>query len=182
MNKSELKKLLKEDKILYKNDGLLKRIFLTITRNPKKYILKYIILSRKYNYYKKHRKTIINKILFLIYSFRKNKLGMKINLEVNSEFGENLQIYHRNIVINPYARIGNNCALHGNNCIGNKGNSNNECPKIGNNVDIGFGAVIIGNVHIADNIIIGANAVVTKSFDEEGIVIAGNPAKKIKEK
>ena len=120
MNKSELKKLIKEDKMLYKNDGLLKRIFLTTTRNPKKYILKYIILSRKYNYYKKHRKTIINKILFLIYSFRKNKLGMKINLEVNSEFGENLQIYHRNIVINPYARIGNNYALHGNNFIGNK--------------------------------------------------------------
>ena len=33
-------------------------------------------------------------------------------------------------------------------------------------MDIGFGAAIIGNVHIADNIIIGANAVVTKSFDE----------------
>lgn len=37
-----------------------------------------------------------------------------------------------------------------------------------------------GNIEIADNIIIGANATVTKSFLEEGIIIAGTPAKKIR--
>ena len=47
-------------------------------------------------------------------------------------------------------------------------------------MDIGVGAVIIGNIEIADNIIIGANAVVNKSFKEEGITIAGVPARKIK--
>lgn len=43
----------------------------------------------------------------------------------------------------------------------------------------GYGSVIIGNVKIADNIRIGANSVVTKTFMEEGITIAGVPAKKI---
>lgn len=52
---------------------------------------------------------------------------------------------------------------------------------LGKNVDLGIGAKIIGGVTIADNIKIGANAVVTKSFTEPGITIAGVPAKKIKE-
>ena len=72
-----------------------------------------------------------------------------------------------------------NCKLHGNNCIGNKGNSN-ETPVIGDNADLGFGSVVIGNVRIANNVTVGANAVVTKSFDEDGSVIVGVPAKRRK--
>ena len=45
---------------------------------------------------------------------------------------------------------------------------------------MGFGAVIIGKIKIADGIKIGANSVVTKSFLEPNITIAGVPAKKIK--
>ena len=48
-----------------------------------------------------------------------------------------------------------------------------------NNVLIGAGAKIIGEIVIGDNCVIGANAVVTKSFPENA-VIAGNPAKCIK--
>ena len=47
---------------------------------------------------------------------------------------------------------------------------------------IGVGVVIIGDVEIADNIVIGANAVVNKSFLEPGITIAGVPARKISDK
>lgn len=48
------------------------------------------------------------------------------------------------------------------------------------NVEIGYGAVLLGDIRIADDIIIGANSVVTKSFEEPGIVIAGVPAVKIR--
>lgn len=37
---------------------------------------------------------------------------------------------------------------------------------------------MLGDVRLADNIAVGANAVVNKSFDEENIAIAGVPAKK----
>ena len=83
------------------------------------------------------------------------------------------------IVVNSSVRAGENCILHGGNCIGNKG-SVNVNPVLGDNVDIGFGAVIIGNIEIADNITVGANAVVNKSFMESGITIAGVPARRVK--
>ena len=54
-----------------------------------------------------------------------------------------------------------------------------DSPIIGDNVFIASGARILGTVQIANNIAIGANAVVTKSFLEESITIAGVPAKKI---
>jgi len=54
--------------------------------------------------------------------------------------------------------------------------------KIGNNVWIGANAIILPGVEIADDCVIGAGAVVTKSFLKQGSIIAGNPAKAIRNK
>jgi acetyltransferase-like isoleucine patch superfamily enzyme len=53
---------------------------------------------------------------------------------------------------------------------------------IGNNVWIGANSIILPEVNIADGCIIGAGSVVTKSFNKKNCIIAGNPAKIIKEK
>ncbi|HEM3691437.1 TPA: acyltransferase [Streptococcus suis] len=50
--------------------------------------------------------------------------------------------------------------------------------KIGNNVMIGTGAIIMPNVHIGDNSIVAAGSVVTKDVPS-GTVVGGTPAKKI---
>ena len=42
--------------------------------------------------------------------------------------------------------------------------------------------MIIGGVQIADDIKIGANAVVNRSFTEPGVTIAGVPAKVVKQR
>ena len=47
-------------------------------------------------------------------------------------------------------------------------------------MDIGVGAKIIGPVRIADNVRIGANAVVVSSFDEPGITVVGVPARVVR--
>lgn len=51
--------------------------------------------------------------------------------------------------------------------------------KIGNNCFIGAHTLILPGVTLADNVIIGSGSVVTKSFCEKRIIIAGNPARKI---
>jgi serine O-acetyltransferase len=52
-------------------------------------------------------------------------------------------------------------------------------PTIGDNVFIGPGAKIFGDIIIASGIAIGANSVVNKSFLETDITIAGVPARKV---
>ena len=50
---------------------------------------------------------------------------------------------------------------------------------IGSNCFIGEGAMLMYGIELADNIIVAAGSVVTKSFTESNIIIGGNPAKKI---
>ena len=113
---------------------------------------------------------------------KKNILGMKLGIEITPGFvGDGLRICHQNVIINGY--VGKNCTFHGHNVIGNKKTGAvGEIPTIGNNVDVGVGAMVIGNVTVADDCVIGAGAVVTKSFLEPGTVIAGVPAKEINSK
>ena len=52
------------------------------------------------------------------------------------------------------------------------------CPTIGDGVNVGVGAKIIGPIIVGSNCSIGANAVVTHSF-ADGNVLVGIPAKAI---
>ena len=97
--------------------------------------------------------------------------------------GEDVTFYHRgNVIINPNARVGDGCKFHGSCCIGNSHPGEPKCPIIGKNVDIGYGAVLLGDIRIADDIVIGANSVVMKSSEEPGIVIASVPARVIRDR
>lgn len=55
---------------------------------------------------------------------------------------------------------------------------NQRKTTIGNNVFIGWGATILGGSQIGDNVVIGANSVVSGHVDSDS-VYAGNPAKKL---
>lgn len=156
--------------------------FSRIKREPVRMIYSFLVVSRKsdYYFYRKTNGSVVDLIKYIYYVSKKNRLGEKLGFEIcTKNTGQGLLIYHYNVVLNGQSVIGENCHLHGNNCIGNNGRTN-DCPVIGDNVSLGVGAKIIGKVTIANNIKIGAGAVVVHSFLEEGITIGGVPAKKIK--
>lgn len=77
--------------------------------------------------------------------------------------------------------IGRGCIIRHNTTIGNTNELLDHVPIIGNNVNIGAGAIIIGKICIGDNVTIGAGSVVVKDVPNNCIV-AGNPAKIIRYK
>lgn len=94
-------------------------------------------------------------------------------------FGPGLALPHYgSIVVNSRVKAGKNCRILTDVTIGAT-NHSAEAPVIGDNVFIGSGAKIIGNITIANDVAIGANATVVKSILEEGTTWAGTPAKKI---
>lgn len=98
----------------------------------------------------------------------------------NYVFGPGIAIVHSGtIVVSGKARIGKNCRIHVCTNIGNAlSHGKDGTPVIGDNVYIGPGAKIFGPITIGNNVAIGANAVVNKSFPDN-CTIAGVPAKKI---
>jgi len=173
-DKRELKRILKLERSFYinnKKDFFIKKI----TRNEKIDIWKFQKHLRKAEYYYNIRSKIL-KILYVYHIIRKNVIGKKIGVfACINTIDEGLIIYHSGeIVISGLAKCGKNLKLHGNNCIGNKG-VDGTAPIIGDNCDIGFGAVVIGDITLGKNIKIGANAVVNKSYTQ-GILV-GVPAK-----
>jgi serine O-acetyltransferase len=104
------------------------------------------------------------------------RLGFDIPINV---FGAGLRINHYgNIVINGGAKIGMWCDVHQGVNIGSNNSKSGEplVPKIGNNVWIGPGAKIFGNIIIEDEVQIAANAVVNKDF-KRNTTIGGITAK-----
>ncbi len=96
--------------------------------------------------------------------------------------GPGVQFPHGKVVINKNAILGANCKVLSDVTIGINGKKNiSAAPHIGCRVYIGSGARILGDITIADDVVIGANSVVVKSITEPGTTWAGNPARKIKD-
>ncbi len=174
-----LKEYLNQDRMEYYS-FLSKGYILDWLLKPEQYWLrKFVRLLRAEEYYTRIRP---NKLLRFFYSRRKNMLGVKLGFFMQSGcFDSGLKIYHYgSIIVNPKARIGKNCTIHGNCCIGSKGAYPDVSPVIGDNVDIGQNAQILGDVVIANGVKIGAGAVVVSSVLEEGVTLVGVPAKIIR--
>ena len=105
-----------------------------------------------------------------------NHLICACSVSIDAEIGDRTVFYHRGIgcVVHPKAVIGEDCKIFQGVTIGSKWSKASclgEAPRIGNNVMIGAGAVILGDITIGDNSIIGANAVVTHSVPENSLAV-----------
>lgn len=139
-------------------------------------IWRFEIILRKYEYYL-NQSGLFAKIMTLFYKFRWHRASIKLGIGIGPNCcGKGLSIAHINgININGNAVIGENLRIQ--ECV-TVGASGGGAPRIGNNVFLASGAKVMGDVYIADNCVVGANAVVVHDINEPGITVAGVPAKK----
>ena len=157
------------------------RFYYWLFRDPCYFIAKYIRLLRCEEYHANcgNGRSLYHTFMSWVALMRKNSLGNRLGFKIPRNcIGPGLTIYHHGqIIINEDARIGADCQLHGGNCIGNSGKKQ-LAPQVGDRLNLGFGACIIGGVSLADGVTVGANAVVMKSEPESNITLVGVPARK----
>lgn len=137
-------------------------------------------LLRRVEYTKNCKKGPIGIVLGKYYGYRFHRLSVRLGMTLPiNVFGPGLAIPHYGtIVVHANAKIGSNCRLQEGVTIG-AANGSHEAAVIGNNCYFGSGAKVIGAVRIADDVAVGANAVVTRDISEQGTTWAGIPAHKI---
>jgi serine O-acetyltransferase len=124
------------------------------------------------------RPSPLRKIFSLIYKiwFKFTQIVTGIELPCEVEIGRNFVIDHfGGIVISGYAKFGDNCRIRNGVVVGLQRVDEPCAPVIGNNVDIGSGAKVLGPIKIGNNVVIGANAVVIRDVPDNCIA-AGVPA------
>lgn len=176
-SKESLKRYLEQDKLALgrKRD-----------KRPRVYgdeIWKFEILLRKVEYDINCRHGLFALIVGKYHKFRFHRLSVKLGFTIPPNvFAEGLAIPHYGtIVVHANTRAGRNCRLHESVNIGAT-SGGHEAAVIGDNCFFGSGAKVIGAVTIADDVAVGAGAVVTRDITEPGTTWAGVPAIKISDK
>ncbi len=142
--------------------------------------VRFQLRMRKIEYlHNKRRKNIFLKIQLIFLEFLNHQLAVKLGFSIpKNVFGAGLCIVHYGtIVVSSKAKIGENCRIHPSTSIGEY----NGTPTIGNNVYIGPGAKLFGEIKIGNNVAIGANAVVNSDIPDN-VTVGGIPAKIISKK
>lgn len=135
------------------------------------------------------RMRIKSKMLRYPFSFLYRRLFIRvrnrygIELPYSAKLGRRVVIEHQHgIVIHGNTVIGNDCYIRQGCTLGNKSlDAVFDAPILGNGVNVGAGAKILGKVTIGDGASIGANAVVVKDVPD-GATAVGIPAKVLERK
>lgn len=168
----------------------------------KRIIKKLLLLVPSFYRYYCFKSSIINKVS--LYSYLKNRLLVKmggavywpvhrvsevvcpqnIYVGVNSNPGTRPGCYiqgNGGVYVGNFVQFASNIGIiSANHDLNNQANHINKPIIIGSFSWLGQGALILPGVKLGQRVIVGAGSVVTKSFPEGWCVIAGNPAKKIK--
>ena len=178
-SRRELADCLKEDAESFKsqNCSWMKRFKYNLFSTPiseQKHIWAYIKHMSYVEYYGTlKKKSTIYLLPYLYHLSRLRKESHITGFQIPpGTCGKGLTVYHRGtIIINPKTVIGDFCTLNAGVLIRHK-EEGLQAPRIGENVFIGSGANIIGDIRIGDNVVIAPNSVVTKDISD-GVIIGG---------
>ena len=111
--------------------------------------------------------------------FARHMTGIEIH--PGAKIGKRLFIDHgMGVVIGETTIVGDSCVLYQGVTLGGTGNETGKRhPTLGNNVTVGTGAKVLGNIRIGNNVKIGGNSVVVKDVPDNCTVV-GVPGRIIK--
>lgn len=102
-----------------------------------------------------------------------------LEIAPGASIGPGLLLMHRHGVIIGPVTIGRNCVVHQNVTIGQRvAGGDQGVPRLGDNVWIGPGAIITGDITVGDGVTVSAGSVLSKDVPDRCLV-AGNPARVI---
>ena len=125
------------------------------------------------------RSGLVRKPFSLLYKilYKTVQILTGIELPCEVELGRNFRIDHfGGIIISGFARFGDDCVVRDGVTVGLRRVDDPVAPRIGNNVDIGTGAKVLGGITVGDNVAIGANAVVLTDVPDNAVAV-GIPAR-----
>lgn len=125
------------------------------------------------------RPALLRKVFSLLYKVLYKFVQILTGIELPCEVivGRNFVIDHfGGIVVSGYTQFGDNCRIRNGVVIGLKNIAEPVAPIIGNNVDIGAGAKILGAIKVGNNVVVGANAVVITDVPDNSLAV-GIPAR-----
>ena len=127
---------------------------------------------------------LLRKPFSLLYKFlfKVSQILTGVELPCEVPVGKDFLIDHfGDIIVSGFARFGDGCIIRNGVTIGLKRVDDPCAPQIGNNVNIGTGAKVLGRITIGNNVDIGANTVLMVDVPDDHIA-AGIPARLIPKK
>jgi serine O-acetyltransferase len=124
------------------------------------------------------RPKVLRKLFSLAYRvlFKLIQVVTGVELPCEATIGRNFVIDHfGGIIVSGFAVFGDGCRIRNGVVVGLKNVDEPCAPVIGNNVDIGAGAKLLGPIRIGNNVIVGANAVVITDVPDNCVAV-GVPA------
>ena len=157
-----------------------KRVMNHLFSNPisdQKYIWKYIYTLRHVEYHF-NNKGIYHILMSLYYRWLLREYSYKTGFQIPpNTCGKGLTIWHWGpIIINSKCKLGENCTLYPMVLIGHKSTCS-PAPVLGDNVFVGAGSKIIGDIRIGNNVVIGQNVTIVKNIPDKTIIV--NPSARL---
>ena len=120
------------------------------------------------------RRKLLTAIYWILFRVVETLTG--ISLPKSAVIGGGLRIWHfGGIFLHPDTVIGKNCTLRQGVTIGNR-KEKGQVPILGDNVEVGAYAQILGGIKVGDNCKVGAMSVVLYDVPN-GATVVGNPAR-----
>ena len=140
------------------------------------------VAVHRFGNWRRGRMKLIRAPLTLLYRFLSKWVEWTcgITLPYTVRLGRRVRIWHHGGMVLHAASIGDDVHVRQNTTFGiARRDQLHQLPVIGDRVDIGCGAVILGAITVGHDSVIGANAVVLKDVPPRSVAV-GVPAKVIK--